>query len=163
MIPPLAYFLTWTTYGTRLHGDPRGTVDEEHNRVGEPVLPFDPARHGFMRTKLAQPPLTLSAAAQVAVQDIVMKHTSLRGWRLLALATPVTHVHVVVDCRVAGEPMPKDPELVMEEYKSWGTRELRRRGIVGPNRRVWTDHGSTRWINSDQGLHAAIDYVTRLQ
>ncbi len=105
----------------------------------------------------------LPPRAQAAVQDVIRRHTQIRGWRLHALATPLTHVHVVVDCRVPGERMPKSPEVVMEEYKSWGTRELRRLGIVGPDRRVWTDHGSTPWINTDEGLHAAIDYVTRLQ
>ena len=163
MAPPLAYFLTWTTYGTRLHGDPRGTVDREHNRVGEPPLAPDPLRRQRMYEKLSQPPFMLCARAQGAVQDVIRRHTELRGWRLRALATPVNHVHVVVDCRLPGEAVTKDPELVMEEYKSWGTRELRRLGLVGPDRRVWTDHGSTEWVNDDEGLHMAIDYVTRLQ
>jgi hypothetical protein len=34
---------------------------------------------------------------------------------------------------------------------------MRAKGIV------WTDHGSTRWINTQVGLDAAIDYVERLQ
>jgi hypothetical protein len=163
VIPPLAYFLTWTTYGTRLHGDPRGTVDEDHNQVGRPVLAPDPVRRRRMCQKLSQAPFTLSPEAELAVQDVIRRHTEFRSWKLHAIATPRTHVHIVVDCRRPGEPMPKDPELVMEEYKSWGTRELRRRGIVGPDRRVWTDHGSTQWVNTEIGLHAAIDYVTRLQ
>jgi hypothetical protein len=35
---PLAYHITWGTYGTRLHGDKRGTVDRENNAFGTPVL-----------------------------------------------------------------------------------------------------------------------------
>jgi hypothetical protein len=31
---PIAYFITFTTYGTWLHGDERGSVDKGHNRVG---------------------------------------------------------------------------------------------------------------------------------
>ena len=27
----------WGTYGTRLHGDARGTVDREHNEYGTPT------------------------------------------------------------------------------------------------------------------------------
>src|SRR5688572_30708409 len=141
---PLAYFLTWTTYGTRLHGDTRGTVDEDHNRVGQPPLPPDASRQRRMLRKLSQPPFMLSPDAQAAVQDVIRRHSSFRGWRLHALATPLTHVHVVVDCRLPGDGVLKLPEHVLEEYKSWGTRELRRQGIVAPDRRVWTDHGSTR-------------------
>ena len=35
---PLAYLLTFTCYGTRLHGDTRGTVDRNNNRYGMPFL-----------------------------------------------------------------------------------------------------------------------------
>lgn len=36
---PKAYLITFTCYGTRLHGDDRGTVDDDHNIHGTPVLP----------------------------------------------------------------------------------------------------------------------------
>lgn len=36
---PKAYLITFTCYGTRLHGDERGTVDDDHNIHGTPVLP----------------------------------------------------------------------------------------------------------------------------
>jgi len=43
---PLAYLITFTTYGTWLHGDPRGSVDREHNVWGTPFLDPDRARPG---------------------------------------------------------------------------------------------------------------------
>jgi hypothetical protein len=33
---PLAYHITWGTYGTRLHGDERGTVDRSANVLAIP-------------------------------------------------------------------------------------------------------------------------------
>ena len=36
-----SYFLTFTTYGTWLHGDTRGSVDREHNIVETPYLEPD--------------------------------------------------------------------------------------------------------------------------
>lgn len=33
-----SYFITFHTYGTRLHGDEKGSVDHEHNNVGTPEL-----------------------------------------------------------------------------------------------------------------------------
>jgi hypothetical protein len=38
---PLAYFITFTCYRTWLHGDERGSVDDEHNAPGTAVLPPD--------------------------------------------------------------------------------------------------------------------------
>src|SRR5688572_26695020 len=37
----LAYHITWGTYGMRLHGDPRGTVDRDHNALGSPIIRRD--------------------------------------------------------------------------------------------------------------------------
>jgi hypothetical protein len=34
---PLAYLITFPTYGTWLHGDERGSVDRDHNLPGTPV------------------------------------------------------------------------------------------------------------------------------
>jgi hypothetical protein len=39
---PLAYHITFGTYGTRLHGDERGTVDRSMNHPGDPVIGAEP-------------------------------------------------------------------------------------------------------------------------
>jgi hypothetical protein len=41
MYYPLAYHITFGTYGTRLHGDERGTVERAHNVYGEPIVGMD--------------------------------------------------------------------------------------------------------------------------
>jgi hypothetical protein len=41
---PLAYLITWTCYGTWLHGDERGAADLDHNIPGTPYLPPDAER-----------------------------------------------------------------------------------------------------------------------
>jgi hypothetical protein len=51
----------------------------------------------------------------------------------------------------------------MAQLKSWCTRRLREAGHAGPETKPWTQHGSTRWINDDKSLAAAIDYVTNHQ
>jgi hypothetical protein len=55
---PLAYFITFTCYGTWLHGDERGSVDDEHNTPGTPVLDPDPERRGRERDDLPGRPIT---------------------------------------------------------------------------------------------------------
>src|SRR3990167_6381427 len=41
---PLAYLITFTCFGTRLHGDESGSVDRNHNVPGTPFLPPDKTR-----------------------------------------------------------------------------------------------------------------------
>jgi hypothetical protein len=36
---PLAYFISFRSYGTWLHGDKRGAIDRAHNRYRTPYLP----------------------------------------------------------------------------------------------------------------------------
>lgn len=154
MSPPLAYFLTWTTYGAWLHGDERGSVDDEHNRFGTPVLGADEHRARRERERMRGEPLLLSEPMREIVDSTMREHAGIRQWDLLALNVRTNHVHVVVRChgRVS-------PEKVMGEFKLWCSRRLREGGLVSVERPVWTEHGSTRWINHGQGLAAAIEYV----
>ena len=70
---PLAYFLTFTTYGTWLHGDGRGSVDREHNQPGEPWPEPDPARREGSAARLAQPPYLLDAVRVLWRVAVVMQ------------------------------------------------------------------------------------------
>jgi REP element-mobilizing transposase RayT len=102
--------------------------------------------------------VVLDARRREIVGSTIRRHAELRNWRLLALNVRSNHVHVVVFC-----PDGSPPERAMEQFKAWSTRRLRETGLVGPEHRVWTEHGSTRWINSDSSLSAAIDYVLNHQ
>ena len=51
----------------------------------------------------------------------------------------------------------------MEQFKAWCTRRLREAGLAGAEQKVWTEHGSTRWIDSPNSLAQAIDYVLNQQ
>jgi hypothetical protein len=46
---PLAYLITFRSYGTWLHGDPRGSVDRFHNVYGTPRLPPNSQREKYER------------------------------------------------------------------------------------------------------------------
>ena len=61
---PLGYLITFRTYGTWLHGDPRGSVDRFHNIYGTPKLPPSPIRQEYERRLMKMPPVKLDLAAQ---------------------------------------------------------------------------------------------------
>src|ERR1019366_10599368 len=48
---PLAFFITFTTYGTWLHGRAPGSVDRQHNIPDTPFLPPDREREREMRSE----------------------------------------------------------------------------------------------------------------
>ena len=75
---------------------------------------------------------------------------------LLAAHVRTNHVHAVVEADLR-------PEKVMNEFKSYASRELNRLGRDGPDRKRWARHGSTRWLWRDEDLQQALQYVIEEQ
>lgn len=153
---PKTYFITWTTYGTRLHGDARGTVDRGHNLYGHPLLPTDNSRRANEQDELDADPVVLTSQQRDAVDAAIREHAEFKTWRVWALNVRTNHVHIVCS---ANEP----PEKIMNAFKAYATRRLRADKLVGPDAKVWTRHGSTRYLWDGVGSQQAIDYVLRLQ
>ena len=156
MPAPLAYFITFTTYGTRLSGDERGSVDRRHNRVGAPRLSPDERFEGYARKLQSGPSVVLGDSHRRTVDAAIREHCAYHGWTLHALNVRTNHVHVVV-CS------PKPPELVMNSFKACATRRLRERGLASPADRLWTRHGSTRYIANEASLDVVCDYTLNRQ
>ena len=154
---PIAYLVTWTTYGSWLHGDERSSVHKNQARPGDPFIQPFPLRVEGARRTLRHEPVTLDDAQRTAVAAAIREHALFASWRMLAINVRTNHVHLVV----AAEGVP--PERVMNSMKSWATRRLRAEGLMSADARVWTRHGSTRWIHSDETLRRAIAYVTHEQ
>jgi len=152
---PLAYFLTWTTYGTWLPGDDRGWVA----KPGEFQRP-DPAVEQAARSRMTEPPLVLNARQRGIVELTIADHCRIRGWGLLAVSCRTNHLHVVV--AAAG----RHPEDVMDQLKAWCSRKLKEQGasLHGPVRsNWWTQRGSKRWLNDEPSVRIAVEYVQEAQ
>lgn len=156
MAEPLAYLITFRTYGTWLPGDDRGTVDDEHNRRGTPRLPPEPLRESRARREATHGVIVLAPAMRACVADAIRRVCEFRGWRLFALNARTNHVHVVASAA-------HTPERVMNDFKSWATRGLCAAGLRARGVPTWSRHGSTRWINTNASLQSAIDYVLLCQ
>ena len=156
--PAHAYLLTFHTYGTRLHGDTRGTVQHQRARArGSPVLAPNPRWREYSRTAMLDEPALLSTAARRVVHDAIVEVCSYRSWPLLAVNVRTNHVHAVVAAQES------TPESVMTSFKAWSTRHLREAGLVGRATRVWSRHGSTRYLWSEPAVQGAIVYVVDWQ
>ena len=86
------------------------------------------------------------------VLDAIVHHAGFRSWTLAAAHIRTTHVHVVVTGEAA-------PERMMNEFKAYATRAMRAAGLVADGMKLWTRHGSTRWLNTDDSIGTAIHYV----
>jgi REP element-mobilizing transposase RayT len=148
---PLAYFLTWPTYGTWLPGDSRGWV--EYRRGWR--LP-DPARLLEAAARMTEDACYLDSEQRQAVHDQIAETCCYRGWELHAVNCRTNHIHVVVTA-------PTDPKTVRNALKAWCTRRLRdvdrARGVDPVRENYWAERGSQRYINDDSSLEGSIIYT----
>ena len=149
---PLALFITFRTYGSWLHGDPRGSVDRFHNRHGSPKLPPNKLRQQFERDLLKRPPVRLNRRQRKAATEGIQEICKKRNWGLWAVNTRTNHVHVVVtaDC---------DSKKVRSTLKAHATKQMRERGCWPYPESPWADKGSRKKLFTEAELSAAIDYV----
>lgn len=153
---PLAYFITFHTYGTRLHGAPGWTVDREHNAFGTPMMEPNAGLEAYEREAMSEAEFVMAAGERGVVEATLREVALHRNWELLALNVRTTHVHVVVRAEL-------HPDRVMNDFKTWCTRRLRERCSTGARTKFWARHGSTRWLYDNAGLVGAIEYVMNRQ
>jgi REP element-mobilizing transposase RayT len=149
---PLAYFITFRTYGTWLPGDERGSIDRTHNLYGTPCLAPDPDRKHSATLKLTHGPVVLNVEQRQAVEKAVREVCHYRKYNLMAVNARTNHVHVVVS---AGH----KPEPILEAFKAYATRKLRGMGSISAATKPWVRHGSTRYLWKERHVEKAINYV----
>ena len=149
---PLAYLITFRTFGTWLHGDSRGSVDRREARFGAPTISPDDRWQSYERGLLTRPSVILDAPRRESTRAAILETCAMRGWGLVAMNVRTNHVHTVVSANVP-------PERVLCAFKANATRIMRSRGWWDHEKSPWTDGGSTRYIWSEASLERAIAYV----
>ena len=152
MDTPLAYFLTFTCYGTWLHGDERGSVDVEHNAPGTPVLAANCQRHAHEQDEMTEPPYHLDQARRQVTLHALCEIVERKRWTLHAAHVRSNHIHFVV---TAEEP----PERVLNDIKTAASRRLNKTFPSERQRTRWTRHGSTRYLWTEEAVAEKVHYV----
>ena len=153
---PLAYLITFTCYGTRLHGNDTESVDRDHNIPGTPFLTPNPSRLVAEEKRMKERAYTLDNRRRAIVLDAIRTACNRKTWRLLAVHVRRDHIHAVVAAQ-------DTPEAILNRFKSYASWALNRAGLDSGKGRRWTHHGSTRYLWSTQHVRAAIEYVVRGQ
>jgi REP element-mobilizing transposase RayT len=150
---PLAYLITFRSYGTWLHGDPRGSMDRRLFHVyGTPDMPENKHLLQEEQFELKHPPVTLSPKQRDVVEKAIREVCDYRSYHLFAVNVRTNHAHSVVSASCK-------PEHVMNSFKSHATRQLRRAGLLDAKIRPWSRHGSTPYLWTEEQVQKAIDYV----
>ena len=134
---PLAYFISFRTYGSWLHGDQRGSIDRFHNQYRSPYIPANERWRTYNERRLKAKPLILRAKERTSVKAAIRETCKIRKWSLLALNVRTNHVHSVVSAN-------RRSDLVLNAFKANATRQLREDGLWIHPFSPWADKGSQR-------------------
>jgi REP element-mobilizing transposase RayT len=149
---PLAYFISFRSHGTWLHGDKRGSIDRFHNCYGDPYLPGNYRWKHHNRNQLKKIPFILRAGARASVGKAIRETCSIRKWDLHAINVRTNHVHTVVTAN-------REPGLVLNAFKANATRQLRQDQLWLHPFSPWADKGSKVRLWNEQSVANAINYV----
>lgn len=150
---PLAYLLTFRTFGTWLHGDIRRSVGRTRKgpKVRKQIPPNVPLEEA-MRAEMNAPPVILTRSQRSSVEGTVREVCENRGYGFHAVNARTNHVHSVVSAQTK-------PEPIVNSLKAYSTRNLRNAKLFPPNSRIWSRGRSRRYLWKPRNVFAAIDYT----
>jgi len=146
---PIAYFLTFTVRGSWRHGDSRGSW----KRNGQFVAPDSPINAAPNNN----PPHYFSEEECRIIENAMEEVCTERQWILHEKSVLSNHVHVVVTAPDIS------PEPVMKLLKTRATMRLRKAGFVDTDEKIWTQHGSTKYVFDEKGFQTVCEYVRNQQ
>jgi REP element-mobilizing transposase RayT len=150
---PLAYLITFRTFGTWLHGDDRYSVDRHGKNIyGTPGIAPNEKLFTIMSEKMRTSAFKLVGKQRAVVESAIRSVCEMRGYGILALNIRTNHAHSVVSAW-------KSPNAVMSAFKANATRELRVAGLISPAQTVWSRGGSTRYLWKPNHVEVAVEYV----
>ncbi|HWN12023.1 MAG TPA: hypothetical protein VNO50_22530 [Pyrinomonadaceae bacterium] len=150
---PLAYLITFRCYGTWLHGDPRGSYRRNSRLIsGVSTIPPRPRLETAERQQLKHSPIKLDTKQRAVVEQAVREVCEHRRYALRAINPRTNHVHSVVSAL-------SDPEPILDAFKSYATRALRRTGLLPSEVKPWARHGSTIYLWKERDVERAVEYV----
>ena len=149
---PLAYFISFRTCGTWLHGDKRGSIDRFNNQYRSAYIPGNANWQRYNKQQLRVTPLILGPRQRRSVEAAIQETCRIRNWLLQAFNVRTNHVHAVVTAN-------RDSELVLNALKANATRKLRENGLWTHNVSPWARKGSRRKLWNERSVARAVEYV----
>jgi REP element-mobilizing transposase RayT len=154
---PLAYLLTFRTFGTWFHGDERESVGRDgRNRYGKPRIQPKAEFESAMEKEMKQSPFIFTKPMRRTVESAIKELCQRRGYGLLAANVRTNHAHVVVSAQMK-------PERIADALKANATKMLREELLISSDTKVWSRGRSRRYLWKPRHVSGAIDYVLYCQ
>jgi REP element-mobilizing transposase RayT len=150
------WHITFGTYGTRLHGGDRPTIDRKQNRLGQAFVDVDACRRKAARARMREAPVRLTRAQQRFIELRLPDVCERGGWRMRACAVGPDHVHVLcnADRGVHGR-------QIRALLKRWLTQALNEVWARSGRGSWWSEGGSTKAVKNVRYLENVQAYITR--
>jgi REP element-mobilizing transposase RayT len=149
---PLAYLLTFRTYGTWLHGDERTSVREGWYRYGHPRYRTNATLERWMAEEMDQPAIVLSLEMRSVVENAIRELCERREILLRAVNVRTNHAHSVVSAA-------QKPERIADALKAHATKRSRESGLIDPSMRVLSRGRSRKYLWKPRHVIAAVEYT----
>lgn len=154
MSRPLGYFLSWATYGTRLHGDPRGTVDRTQTGHRDPILGPDKERWEYEQEKMNFPPVILTREQRLFAESGIPRIWERGLWKYDTCAVAPDHVQVILTSA-------HQPKAIRRILKRWLGQYLSEKWPLDEGATWWAECGSIKWLIDPAYFQNACGYVSR--
>jgi hypothetical protein len=154
---PIAYHITFGTYGTRLHGDERGTVCRSENQPGDPIIGSDPTWWMQERNRLTFDPVYLDREKMVYAERVAPDICVRGKWQYHMGAAGPDHFHILLT--------PDDPmvegDAIRKWFKRWLGQEMSKRWPLPDEATWWSEGGSVRWVWTQKYFDNVYGYLAR--
>jgi len=148
-----AWHITFGTYGDRLHGDARKTIERAHKERGDAVVGYDKAKLERARANLRYPPVRLTHGQREFVEQAAKGICERGGWSLHTCAAATNHIHVLLDADALVH-----GKHVRAILKRWLTQALNERW---PREGAWwAEGGSTKAVRCDAYFRNVEQYIS---
>ena len=152
------WHITWGTYGARLHGSNRRTVDRRAAAIGDSFVERNEPREQAAKSIMRGNAVYLSDEQRCFIESTVVQLCDRGGWMLRTCAAAVEgdHIHVVLDADPAVH-----GEKIRRLLKRWLTQAMDERFDRPKSGTWWAVQGSNRVVDSDAYLNRVSPYIER--
>jgi REP element-mobilizing transposase RayT len=149
-----SWHITFGTYGTRLHGGARASVDKSHNEPNTPFLRYNADRQRTDRERMRFAPRYLTLEQRVFAESEIPNICDRGGWTYRVCAVGSDHLHVLCDIvpDVHGD-------KVRRLIKRWLGQGLSENWPLPANATWWAEEGSNKAIHDEKYLNICFRYI----
>lgn len=155
------WHITVGTYGSRLHGGERPTIDRDHNQLGHDFIWRDEKREQYEKNIMRARAVILTREQCSFVEQQLPVICDRGGWSYRTCAAPPPpeegdHFHLLCDAlpHVHGK-------QIRTLVKRWLTQALDREWGKPASGTWWVDKGSTKAVKDEAYLNRAFPYILK--